>query len=52
MSTFLIIAGHNIMMKKYDSESNESTSLFVRKLSLVYFMICIPLLLEVLIFGE
>lgn len=49
---FLIAAGHPVIMKKYDSESKESASKFISKLSFLYFVICLPFVIETIVFSE
>lgn len=49
---FLIAAGHTVIMKKYDTESKESAGKFISKLSFLYFVICLPFVIEVFVFGK
>lgn len=52
VTNFLIMASHHKIMEKYDQGNREETEKFVRNLSLLYWMIAIPVLFEVSAFSK
>lgn len=52
ITSFLITAGHPIIMKLYKKFGMEKASEFTIRLSFLYFAICLPCLVEVLVFNN
>lgn len=51
-TTFLITSSHHLIMNKFDNYGKSEAESFVKNLSLLYWIICIPLLICVIVFNN